>query len=349
MIGLYHGTIVPTINAKEGIYFIKEGDNAYSIYAKVEGYAPTKYANLNEVTSATIQNLWENIGKDFVQKSFTVAGLNMQDNITVVELQNALELKALAYKNSATGTLEDFVTEVIGASYTPTGSVEINLGYDTTTITAKGTYYPEGEVIGTVVAEGDITFEKSDSGFAVSGTVSAPTITPQISKQSINQIASVGTLPSYTAAQYTAPSLTSQKASFATEGMVANMDTEDPSLLKFTWANTAEAVSNTDFNQGSYTAAQFSPGTLPTINDALSVVTDIPSITASAPTFTGDKIKANFVGKEVDIDAIFEGTEKEISIQGAYDKAKVTSVEFKGETKVITPTLQKEDKTITVS
>lgn len=348
MIGLYHGATVPSNDAKEGIYFIKEGDNAYSIYIKVADQPLTMYANLNEVTSETISNLWNQIGKDFVQKSFTIAGLDLQNNISVVNLQNALQLKALAYKDSATGTIEDFVTEVTGVNYTPTGKVEINLGYDTTTITSRGVYTPDGEVIGSVVAEGSITFENDSNGFAVSGTVSAPTITPQIQSNTIKQIDSVGSLPSYTAAQYTAPSFSSDKASFASTGMIASVDNGNPSLLNFAWADTREAIISADFNAGSYTAARFDPGTLPTINDDLSVVTDIPSITASAPTFTGNKIKANFVGTEVDIDAIFEGTEKQITVEGSYDKAKIVSTGFTGEAKLIQPTLQKEDKTITV-
>ena len=50
---------------------------------------------------------WEQIGttkvslSDYVLKTLTIAGIDLQDNITAEELKNALGLKALAYKDSA--------------------------------------------------------------------------------------------------------------------------------------------------------------------------------------------------------------------------------------------------------
>ena len=45
---------------------------------------------------------WREVGSEnaYVVKSFTIAGIDMQDNIAVAELQEALGLKALAYKQS---------------------------------------------------------------------------------------------------------------------------------------------------------------------------------------------------------------------------------------------------------
>lgn len=45
---------------------------------------------------------WREVGSEqaYVVKTQTIAGIDMQDNITVLELQNALGLKALAYKDN---------------------------------------------------------------------------------------------------------------------------------------------------------------------------------------------------------------------------------------------------------
>ena len=50
----------------------------------------------------------------FVQKTFTIAGIDMQDNISVDEIKTALELKALAYKDNASTTLTDYATGITG-------------------------------------------------------------------------------------------------------------------------------------------------------------------------------------------------------------------------------------------
>ena len=72
-----------------------------------------------------------------------VAGL-----ITLSQMQEALQLKALAYKDDATGTLTDYVTEVQGVNYTPTGTVEVILGSEQTAIVSRGTFTPQGTVAG---------------------------------------------------------------------------------------------------------------------------------------------------------------------------------------------------------
>lgn len=343
MIGFYYGTSIPDANAKEGIYFVKE-NNKYSIYIKREAEL-AKYGETNELTSANLDDLWSRIGETFVAKTFTVAGLSLENNISLSDMQNALKLQGLAYKNEATGTLSDYVIEVEGVDYTPTGTVEVILGYDqTATVISNGKFTPAGQVTGSTVAKGSVSLQKDNAGFAISGSVSAPeiTITPAIEK--IKQITGVGTLPSYTPAQYTAPSLSSSPGSFATEGITATIDGE---ILQFTPANTANAITGVNFNSGEYTAAIFNPGTLPT-SEEIEIITGINSVNASQPTFTGDKISATFNGQSNNINATFTGTEGNIQVSGTYDKAIVNSATFSGDIETIKPELIKDEKTVTV-
>ena len=285
----------------------------------------------------------------FVQKTFTIAGIDMADNITVDELKTALSLKALAYKDSASATLTDYATGINGAAYTPAGNVAVTLNHTSTAMTAAGTYTPAGTVSGNVTAAGTVSIARDDAnGVAVSGTVSAPSVTVTPTTAQVQHIDSVGTLPSYTAAQYVAPSVAETSAQFASEGLVAAMDAEDTEMLVFTAAGKANALTATGFNAGSYTAAEFNAGALPTLGAAQTVVTGIEKAEASAPTFTGDKFGATFAGSQVAIAADFAGTEGNISVSGNYDKAGVESAAFTGTEATITPELVKGNKTITV-
>ena len=285
----------------------------------------------------------------YVKKTVTIANIDLADNITADELKAALELKALAYKDSASATLTDYATGINGATYTPAGSVEVKLNHTSTSMSAAGTFTPAGTVSGNVTAAGTVSIARDDTnGTAVSGTVSAPTITVTPSTAKVQHIDSLGTLPTYTAAQYTAPSVAETKAQFASEGLVAAMDATDTEMLVFTAAGKADALTATGFNAGSYTAAEFNAGALPTLGAEQTVVTGIASAEATAPTFTGDKFGATFAGSQVDITADFAGTEGNVSVSGNYDKAGVESAGFTGTEATITPELVVGNKTITV-
>lgn len=270
---------------------------------------------------------WKELGDEgtLVRKTFTIAGIDMADNITAAELQTALSLKALAYKDSASGSIE-VVNGVEDHTYTPEGSVSVTLSQTATPITSSGAITPEGTVTGTVTA---------------AGTVTAPTITVTPSTATVQHIANVGSLPSLTPASYTAPSLGDAVTSgFAVNGMIADV-AEGSETLTFTSAATAQAVTDRGaFNAGSYTAAEFSAGSLPTLGAEQTVVTGITSATATAPTFNGT---------ETIISATFAGNEASVSVSGSYDKAAVESASFTGTQATIGHTVTKESKTVTVS
>ena len=289
------------------------------------------------------------VDSTYVKKTVTIANIDLQDNITAEELKAALELKALAYKDSASATLTDYATGINGAAYTPAGSVAVTLSHTSTAMSAAGTFTPAGTVAGNVTAAGSVSIARDDAnGTAVSGTVSAPSVTVTPLTAQIQHIDNVGTLPSYTAANYVAPSVNEAKSAFASEGLVAAMDAEDTEMLVFSAASKADALTATNFNAGSYTAAEFNAGSLPTFGAAQTVVTGIEKAEATAPTFTGDKFGATFTGSQVAIAADFTGTEGNVSVSGNYDKAAVESAAFTGTEATIAPTLVTGNKTITV-
>lgn len=320
-------------------------------YVAIVGTAEYVYANGNwnlygdEGVYATIKG----VEAKYVQKTLTIAGLDLSGNITAMQLQTALGLKALAYKDSASGAIEGIVTGVADAEYTPAGSVGTELSHTSTVMSASGNYTPAGSVTGKTTAVGTVSIARDDAnGTAVSGTVSAPTITVTPNTAEVQHIDSLGQLPSYTAAKYVAPSVAEASAQFASEGLVAALDETDTEMLVFSAAGKSAALTSTGFNAGSYTAAEFNAGALPTLGAAQTVVTGIKSAEASAPVFTGDKFGATFSGAEADITAAFSGTEGTVNVSGNYDKATSAASSFTGTKATISHEVTTGSKTVTV-
>lgn len=284
----------------------------------------------------------------YVKKTLTIAGIDLADAITADELKNALGLKALAYKDNASGTIEGVVTGIKDATYTPAGGVEVTLAHTSAAVASTGTFKPAGDVTGNVTAAGSVSIAKSEAGTQISGTVSAPTITVTPKTAQVQHIASLGALPTYTAAKYTAPSVTEKSAQFASEGVIAAIDGNDAEMLVFSAAGKASALTETGFNAGSYEDAQFNAGALPEFGDSQTVVTGIAKAEASEPVFTGDKFGATFAGSEVAIAATFTGTEAAVNVSGNYDKASVKTATFSGTKATISHEVTTGNKTVTV-
>lgn len=227
--------------------------------------------------------------------------------------------------------------------------VAVTLNQTSTAMESAGSFTPAGSVSGTTTAAGSVSLAKdNENGFQVSGSVSAPTITVTPATAEVQHIDSLGSLPTYTAAQYVAPSVTEAKSQFATAGMIAAIDGDDAEMLVLSAATKADALTGTGFNAGSYEAAKFDAGALPTLGTAQTVVTGITSATATAPTFTGDKIAASFIGTEAAIAASFAGTEGSVKVSGNYDKASVGSATFTGTEAIISHDVTTGSKTVTV-
>lgn len=298
----------------------------------------------DEGVYATIQG----VEASYVKKTLTIAGINLEDAITAEELKAALGLKALAYKDNASGTIEGVVTGIKDAKYTPAGSVEVVLSQTSTEVASSGKFTPVGQVTGNVTAAGSVSLAEDESGIQIGGSVSAPTVTVTPATAQVQHIASLGELPSYTGYSYTAPSVAETSSQFASEGMVAAIDDKDSELLVISAAGKASALTGTGFNAGNVSFGTFNAGALPSFGEAQTVVTGITSAVASAPIFTGHKYAASFAGSEVAIAANFAGQEGAVSVAGNYDKAGVQSATFAGTEATIAHEVTTGTKSVTV-
>lgn len=129
---------------------------------------------------------WEKIGdtaidlSGYVQKTQTIAGIDLQDNITVAELQGALELGALAYLDEGSVTISTADSFTMN-SYTPSGDVTLNAFTQTPTaasITAKSDFTPAGTITGDAIKDGSISVSVKDADTASEASLTYSAYTP---------------------------------------------------------------------------------------------------------------------------------------------------------------------------
>lgn len=299
---------------------------------------------------------WQELGDEgtWVPKTRKIAGLDLIDDITVAELETALSLKALAKADTASVTVTDYATSITGASYTPAGSVTADVESTSTAASlTKADYIPAGTVTGTVIPTGSVGLAADANGFQISGTNSASSVSITPTTETVlKAVDTAAVAPSFTEGAFTPASMTNTSKTVATEGVVAAIDETDTEMLVFTAADTDTASLITNFNGGSKAADTFKAGSAATF-ETEKVWTGVSSATAAAQTFTGGKIAATFTGNKSGdaISASFSGTKAtDALVTGVnYDKVSVDNFAFKGTAATITPTLNKGNKTITVT
>lgn len=248
---------------------------------------------------------WREIGSEhaYVLKTFTIAGIDMQDAITVAELQSALELGALAYKNSGSvsittvDSVDSFTTGAAGTYDVSSTSVSVPATYSALDVT------PAGSVALTAGTAAAAEYDKA-TGVTVSAAAVADgqsaTYTPSgsVSITNVTVTPATGTAATVTNAgsayQLTAGSVSHAADitnAFATAGVLVSVGTDESGsggsdeseTLIISDASTSNAV--TAVGAITYTDPQLS-GSLPTFGST-QVVTGITSATASA-SFSGD-------------------------------------------------------------
>lgn len=297
--------------------------------ATTEGYEPGDVILVGTKEYVCSAGKWVELGDEgiYALKSVTIGTQDLSKNISLDVLKTDLGLKALAYKDSAIGTVAGQTISGVKATGQSTGSIDVALTQTATAATlAHEDYTPAGDVTGTVVANGSVGIAKSDAGTQISGTVSAPTVTVTPATDSIKKVTSVGTLPTKAADTFV-PNGDDQFTAGSQAAWSASVD--DNETLSFSF--TANALPT--FTQGakaSYTEGAFTQGTLPTLAETgTTVVTGINKAEASAPVFTGDKFAATFTGSSADISATFAGEKKSIISGVTYDKAAVDTANTK--------------------
>lgn len=127
---------------------------------------------------------WEKIGDTAidisgkVDKTQKIAGIALSGDITVAQLQEALGLKALAYKDTATGsTTLDTIDSITMKEMTVAGNATVTSTATDATLT-KANYTPAGTVTGKAISGGSIDVTLKDSAVKSEATLGTTTFTP---------------------------------------------------------------------------------------------------------------------------------------------------------------------------
>lgn len=314
-------------------------------------------------------NGWREVGTEnaYVKKTFTVAGIDMQDNITVAELQEALKLKALAFKDSGTvkittiDSMNQFSTGKAGSYNVSASEVSVPATYDALDVTPAGSVTIEA---GTAAAA---SYDKTTSvsvasaapadgqtaNYTPAGEVTVTNVTVTPSNVSVAKVTNAGTAYQLSAGSVSQAADT--KSQFATEGVVASIGTgDDAETLILVAAGTADAV--TAAGAVTYTDPTLT-GSLPTFGEE-SVVSGISSASATA-SFSGSGVVLSATPAYTSADATvtqptftgsFSGTSKSVtptvatSVKAAGTDGKVTV-----DSENITPAFTSTEKTVNVA
>ena len=367
----------------------KVGDKYIDFVVNVkEGTATDEhiYLPVNELVDAYLGDE-ETIHLDSATNTFSVLAIDMdqvngleaalalkaddadlQAEVARAEAAEALKedksaLKALAYKDSATGTVPSQTITGVKATGDLEGSVSMTI---TSTSTAasltKGDFTPAGNVTGDAIKDGSINVTLKDADAETAATVSASAYTPSgdvtvtLKNNTVSEITSVGTLPSkeadswtanvptvidttkfnggsaasWTGASHTAANLTAQtQGDFVNEAIV--VDKYENETLSFKAAPTAKAVTD----RGTFTADTVDFGTFDG-GSAASLASGFYTA-GSAASFTEGAFSQGalptMADKTVDINsAVFEGDEEaDMKVTGVtYKKQVVDEKTFTG-------------------
>lgn len=263
-------------------------------------------------------------------------------NKAVALKEDKANLKALAYKDSAAGTVAGQTISGVKAAGQSAGSITVELERSEHAMNSTGKYTPAGDVTGTVQTAGSIAVTAKHEDVAATLTkgdyTPAGEVSVALSGNSFNAITGVGTQASFIEGAFTPATLNHEavSANYVEDALVGSVDENE--CLVFTAAATKalSASKVNSFNGGSKDADQFTANSLPTMA-AQTVGVQSASFTgtkAAEVLVTGVSYKkadidtATFTGATVDIAASFAGTEGDIAVAGLCHDYAVKTAQF---------------------
>ena len=163
-------------------------DTMYKIYMVAdEGASAGSYIEWITIRSGeegAYTYAWEKIGSTktdltgYVSKETTIAGIALDKNITVEQLQNALKLGAMAYADKASGsTTVQTIDSITMKEVTVAGNATVTSKVADATLT-KGNYTPAGSITGEAISGGSISVTLKDSATKTEAVLSTSEFTP---------------------------------------------------------------------------------------------------------------------------------------------------------------------------
>jgi hypothetical protein len=274
------------------------------------------------------------------QAAITAANEYTDGEIDTVEAELAKKedkanLKALAYKPSATGTVAGETISGVKATGTSTGSINVALTAGSETINSTGDYTPAGSVTGgKVTAAGTVTIAVTNADAQATLTTAdyqpAGNVSVRPTTAEIQVVKNRGTAASFVEGEFTPAELKTKDITIAAHNhLEASVNDDDKECLVFT-APMVEALTfkAVDTFTGGSKAADSWTANIPAEVETKTVATGIDSASFTGSVATGlkvtgvtyqkhDSASATFTGSEVEVTgATFSGDAATIAVRG---------------------------------
>ena len=189
-VGQIHGfdVVIDPNGTAAGPATAASADTMYKIYMVAdEGASAGSYVEWITIRSGAegaYTYAWEKIGSTktdltgYVSKETTIAGIALDKNISVADLQKALGLGAMAYadKASGSGTVQT-IDSITMKEVTVAGNAAVTSKVADATLT-KADYTPSGTITSDAIKGGTVTVTLGDSATKTEATLSTSEFTP---------------------------------------------------------------------------------------------------------------------------------------------------------------------------
>lgn len=303
------------------LYLIQNADSSAGEYVE--------YITIRSGEEDAYTYKWEAIGSTKMSLTGYVTETTLAEALKPYE--KIANLKALAYKDSASGAVAGETISGVKATGTSTGSINVALTESEADITSTGSYTPAGSVDGgkvTAAGEVKVTITNSDAQATLSTADYQPAgdVSVTLSNNEINAVKSVGTQASFTEGTFTPAALdhADVTANYVEEGLVGSVEDE---TLTFTSAavKALSASKVNSFSGGAKAADTFVANELPIaetktvgVQSATFEGTVAAGLKVTGVTYqTHDVASATFTGSEVAVTgASFSGDAATIEVAG---------------------------------
>lgn len=327
--------VIDPTGTADGPSVAASADTMYKIYMVADENASAgtyvEWITIRSGAEGAYTYAWEKIGSTktdltgYVSKETTIAGIALDKNISVAELQTALKLGAMAYadKASGSGTIQT-IDSITMKEVTVAGNAAVTSKAADATLT-KANYTPAGKITGSAISDGSINVTLKDSATKTEATLSTSEFTP------------TGTIAAKEGGSFSAL----KTAAFgASEDGVQIEGTVSAPAISLTAADKTFATGLTggkaaSFTEGAFTPAAIQDGFYTAGKAATWTGADYTAPTmgeASKAKFASEGIVAN-VGSGDDAETLIfsaAGTADAVTAQGVFDAGNVDFGTFNG-------------------
>ena len=327
--------VIDADGTADGPSVAASNDTMYKIYMVADAQASAgtyiEWITIRSGAEGSYTYAWEKIGSTktdlsgYVSNTVTIAGIQLNKDISVAELQEALKLGAMAYADKASGsTTLETIDSITMKEVTVAGNATVTSKATAATLT-RANYTPAGKVTGSAISGGSINVTLKDSATKTEADLGTTTFTP------------TGTIAAKDGGSFSA--LKTATLDEVTEGGIQVDGEISKPEISLTTADKTFATGLTGGKKASFTEGAFTPAAFQDGFYTAGTAATWTGADYTAPTM-GEASKAKFASEGVTaaIDAedaecltfTNAATAQAVTAQGAFNAGKVDFGTFNG-------------------